>query len=205
MGKKLLIIVGLAAAVAAATGVALTVNNNADHPRGADGDPTVVVAQTDADAKNSDLADTALDVDETAEATDTSASDVTESDTDTAEITDDDSDISDTDDDRTAAVTAEYGVIRVVERDTGEEQSPRMLFGQYVNECYLKMFDDCTVEICVSPANGQVSKGTYSIYGDTMYVDYHDDRVLQYQVVYDDDNKIEHIIVPSGEFYIYFG
>ena len=206
MSKKALIVVGLAAAVAAVSGAALTANNTAVHPRGADGDPTAVVSQYD----NGDISDgdgySAVDnIEETAASTEAASDVVSEEPSEITEVIldndSDDQDVSDSD----KKVTAEFKVIRLVDRNTGQEKSPRVLFGIYAGDCYLKMYSDCTAEICISPSNGQSRTGTYSIYGDTMYVDFGDEKMTEYKVVFSDSNEIEYIIVPSGGYDIYFG
>jgi len=206
MTKKALIVVGLAAAVAAVSGAALTANNTAVHPRGADGDPTVVVSQYDnGDTSDDDGYYAADSVDETAASTEAASDDVSEDPSEIAEVIpdngSDDQDVSGSD----KKVTAEFEVIRVVDQNTGQEKSPSVLFGIYAGDCYLKMFSDCTAEICLNPSTAKSKTGTYSIYGDIMYVDFGDGKMTEYKVVFSDSNEIEKIIVPSGGYDIYFG
>ena len=205
MIKKPLIIAALAVGVAAVSGVAIANNNSNVHPRGADGDPVSVVS-SQADSGSSNTSSDIRTAAETVAASEETASLATESSTAVDEtVADNVSVVSGSDSNAPVTVTAEFGVIRVVDADTGKEVDPRVIFGHYASDCYLRMFSDCTAEICVNPSGDQTKKGTYSIYGETMYVDFGDDRMAEYPVAFDDENKIDHIIVNSGKFNIYFG
>lgn len=205
MIKKPLIIAALAVGVAAVSGVAIANNNSNIHPRGADGDPVSVVSSQADNGSNSISSDIQSAADTVATAEET-APDISQSPTAVEEtVSDNVSVVSGFDSNAPVTVTAEFGVIRVVDADTGKEVDPRVIFGHYASDCYLRMYSDCTAEICVNPSGDQIKKGTYSIYGETMYVDFGDDRIAEYPVTFNDENKIDHIIVNSGKFDIYFG
>lgn len=207
MTKKALIIVGLAAVLAASTGVVFATNSNT-HPRGADGDPSVAVS-----GETSSVSDTSGDVDYTSESSlngsETSVPSYTDETNAPADATrSDDTGQTQTSDDGSSfqvAPSASYTIARVIERESGEEQSPQLVFGKYFSNCYLTLYNNCTAEICLSPSTGKTEKGTYSIYGNTMYVDFGDDRMAEYSVVFGDNNSISYIVVGSGEYDVYFG
>ena len=208
MTKKALIIVGLAAVLAASTGVVFATNSNT-HQRGADGDPEIAVTGSTSSAADPSGDDNysvestlnSSDIDDTSYIEETTASaDITQSDVTEQNQTSDDGDSS-----FQVAPSASYSIVRVIERESGEEQSPQLVFGKYFSSCYLTLYNDCTAEICLSPSTGKSEKGTYSIYGNTMYVDFGDDRMAEYSVVFGDNSSISYIIVGSGEYDVYFG
>ena len=211
MNNKALIIVGLAAVIAASTGVAFA-SNDAHHTRGADGDPSTAAQSISTEAgKISDGADGSADVPVTeavesaaapSSAPDASAASETVSQSAQAE------NVSETDNSGSSfnvLPSASYSIKRVVDRKSGEEQTPQLVFGKYYSSCYLTLYNDCTAELCLSPSTGKSERGTYSIYGDTMYVDFGDDRMAQYTVVFGDNSSIVYIVVGSGEYDVYFG
>ncbi len=212
MKSKALIVVGLAAVIAATTGVAFASNSNS-HPRGADSDPVATVAQGEPTAENSSgenysYTETQMIID----SADPSVTDnVTENDisaTTAAESTVAERQTSETTSDGNSfnvLPNATYKIQRVLDRSTGEEQLPQVVFGKYYSSCYLTLYNNCTAEICLNPSSGVSETGSYSIYNSIMYVDFGKDRLAEYNVVYNDENTVNYIIVPSGEYDVYFG
>lgn len=211
MNNKALVIVGLAAVIAASTGVAFA-SNGTSHPRGADGDPSTASqsVSTEAGVSADGAYDSAADPQaETGESVlpASEAYDATVT-TDSTPQSVQSETVSGTDSNASSfnvLPSASYTIKRVVDRNSGEEQAPQLVFGKYYSSCYLTLYNDCTVELCLSPSTGKSEKGTYSIYGDTMYVDHGDDRMSQYTVVFGDNSSIEYIVVSSGEYDVYFG
>lgn len=221
MSRKAVVIVALAAAIAATTGVAFASNNgNIAHVRGADGEPaSSIVEQVDDfsgeevyysdDAQTSelvaqgDLSDPAVAESET-QSSEVEADDQrVDSDTDTDTDTD-----SDGDEVKTSSVklpVANYTIQRVVDINNGEEILPQVVFGKYFNDCYLTLYNDSTMELCLNPAAGESESGSYSIDGDYLSVDFGNDRATAYKLLYTDEGAIDTIIVTSGSNVIYFG
>ena len=208
MSKKALIIVGLAAVIAASTGVVFASNSNA-HPRGADGDP-ITASQT------SDVGDTDVSNDSDIQEAGAQSEETLTDETVVYETLAPEVNVQFTQTEQTGEAgesgsslqilpSASYSIKRVLDRSSGEEQSPQLVFGKYYGSCYLTLYNDCTAEICLSPSTGKSEKGSYSIYGNTMYVDFGDDRMAQYTVDFGENNTINYIIVTSGEYDVYFG
>lgn len=211
MNNKALIVVGLAAVIAASTGVAFA-SNGSSHPRGADGDPTTASqsVSTEAgfsyDGSHDPGADPQSETDASAfQASEASEATVTSESTPQSVQSETVSDSANNASSFNVLPSASYTIKRVVDRNSGEEQAPQLVFGKYYSSCFLTLYNDCTAELCLSPSTGKSEKGTYSIYGDTMYVDHGDDRMSQYTVVFGDNNSIVYIVVSSGEYDVYFG
>ena len=211
MNNKALVVVGLAAVIAASTGVAFA-SNGSTHTRGADGDPSPAAqsVSTEADISSDSsyepagdaVTETGENVTAASEPTDaTSSYEPSSQSVQSQTLSGDDSNSSSF----VVLPSASYSIKRVVDRSSGEEQAPQLVFGKYYSDCYLTLYNDCTVELCLNPSAGKIEKGTYSIYGDTMYVDHGDDRMSQYKVVFGDNSSIVYIVVSSGEYDVYFG
>ena len=212
MNSKALIIVGLAAVIATSTDIAFA-SNGTPHTRGADGDPSTA-AQSDS-TESGVSSDGSYDHAADSQAETTGESVLTASEASGAAVMSEspsqnihEETVSGDDSGGSSfnvLPSASYTIKRVVDRNSGEEQAPQLVFGKYYSSCYLTLYNDCTAELCLSPSTGKSEKGTYSIYGDTMYVDHGDDRMSQYTVVFGDNSSIVYIVVSSGEYDVYFG
>lgn len=98
-----------------------------------------------------------------------------------------------------------YTIQRVLDAESGEELSLQVVLGKYYGDCSISTYTDGTLELCLSPSTGEVRKGIYSIYNDILYVDYGDDRIEQYPIIYAENAVIESIIVSDGVYDYYFG
>ena len=209
MNSKALIVVGLAAVLAATTGVALS--SNSDRlPRSDDGKTVATVAQKDHnDGDKNDVAgnkiyDNAV-VDESAASENPTVTADEQTSTESSENTSVmDAQTNPSDSSFVVLPKATYRIRRVVERDTGEEQRPQLIFGKYYSECFLTLYNDCSAELCINPSTGFTEKGSYSVYNNTMYIDFGNDRIAEYPVIFSDENKIIGIIVDSAGYDIYF-
>lgn len=197
MSKKALIIVGLAAVMAASAGIVLSSGGNS-HPRSTDGDPAAS-AQSSSIAASDDLSDGGPGQDH-------ESSNIVESIAVVyGEISSVNSDATGSiDNDKAHVPTATYSIKRVVERNSGDEISPQLVFGKYYGGCYLNLYSDSTAEICLNPSTGISEKGSYTIAESTISIDFGKDRAAEYSIVYG-ENRIENIIVVSGEYDVYFG
>lgn len=208
MSKKAWIIVGLAAVIAATTGVAFASNGGTLHPRGTDGDPVIASSQTagndseyNADGQAiGESGDTSVPVssEETSEPDDA----VEDADTTEAAPSDDDAEnpVS-----SSGSLVAEYSIHRIIERETGEEQSPRVIFGKFFNSCYLRLYSDSTLELMLNPTTGVSQTGVFETDDDVMSVEFDNDSHASYQIIYADNGDIDFIIVQDGAYNIYFG
>lgn len=208
MSRKALVVVGLAAVIAASTSVAFA-SNGGRHVRGVDGDPVSATVSSD-DADVSDSSESGVYSDPEIVASDYSgtvaysadvSSDFETGASEPSAVEDSDNSVGSFN----VLPVSSFGILRVVDRDSGEEQSPRVVFGKSFNSCFLTLYNNSSLEICLNPSTGIAESGTYSIYGDIMYVFFGDDREAQYEVAFSDDGNIDYIIVPSGNYDIYFG
>ena len=204
MSRKALVIVGLAVVVAASTGVAFASNSDTAHVRGADADPAVSDiaydgAYTDDHTVSDPDTSVSYDTDESVEDIhDDSKTDI--EDADSEDITSDTAN-----DDGDDANDVSFEIKRVIDTSTGEEASPRVVFGKYYHSCYLVLYSDRTLTLSLNPSADIDLTGSYTISGDTMSVDYGDDIGAEYRIIYADNGDIDYIIVNSGGYDIYFG
>lgn len=204
MSKKALVIVGLAAVIAATSGIAFASNRDGLQKTKTFSDAETVSVSDDGDVLSDDGGSSigensgdAADPDGTVDPEGTAVS------RDPSEDLDDDN--SDSGQASRAEVIASYTVQRVILRDSGEEQSMGLVFGKYASLCYLKLYDDGTAELCVNPSAGTSRRGEFTVKDDRMYVDYGGVEPAEYPVLYADGGGIETIIVPYGEYDVYFG
>ena len=204
MTKKTLVIVGLAAIVAASTGVAFASGNVNKLFSGTDGfavNPTAATetvvdndASDNGNIASGDSSDIGSDVSG-------SVAPSASNDDDIEIVLDDHHD----DEEITADLSESYTVKRVLDRESGEELSPQVALGKAYSECYLNTYTDGSIKLCLNPASGESRTGVYSIYNDMIYADFGDDRTEKYFIIYSDDNTVESIIVTYGAFDVYFG
>ena len=93
----------------------------------------------------------------------------------------------------------------VVDHSTGVEASPRVVFGESCDVCYITFFDDQTFEMCIDPASGSTQTGTYRIIGDLVSVTYLDGKSSDYTILADESGNLTHVIVNYGDYDVYFG
>lgn len=209
MSRKVLVIVGLAALVAASTGVAFASNH---HGKKSDDNisPTVAVADapvdedtasSDSDAVNIDTTGETVTPSESSDSVATEAYDGPLIDGHPIEPSYPQEELPESQ----ASLNDSYTIKRVVDVESGEDVSPQVALGKFFSECYLNTYTDGTVEICLNPNTGEVKKGVYSIYNDILYVSYGDDRIEKYPIIYTDNAVVDSIIVTDGPYDYYFG
>lgn len=221
MTKKAIIVIGLAALLAATSGVALASGSDG-HVRGADGDPVKPIVSTVTGDQNSGQSSDTADADPGSASSDSGDQDnAAQSETQTAADASAVSEAYDTAESdnsgssqsgnqgsgqaQTVRLPAyQFAIYNVVDRQTGEEQSPRLVFGKYFNACYLTLFNDGTLDICLNPSTGIAETGAFTVTDGIMHVEFNNDRSADYTVRYNDDGDYEFIIVPSGDNDIYF-
>lgn len=97
-----------------------------------------------------------------------------------------------------------YSVRRVVDHTTGEECTPREIFGKLYYYCRLSFYSDGKVELLLNPASDDLRTGTYRIYDDVVSVTYEDNSGAEYTILTDDYGDIADIVVNYGDFDVYF-
>ena len=223
MSKKLLVIVGLAAIIAASGGVVLT--NQQAFVRGADADPVsdvVIVDDHEANAADDDIdiveqdADSDVDSDN-AVAANTDAedegeeADVKEDDSSpTYTVQDDPREITDHQGDEAQQPVADssvqsYSIQKIIDHSTGQAVSPRVVLGSFAGSCYLKLYDSGKIDLYINPSSGTVQHGTYQTYDQFISVLFDTGVGTEYPFIAADDGSIDMIVVNSGDYDIYFG
>lgn len=103
-------------------------------------------------------------------------------------------------------ITTNFTVERIVDHTTNEEVSGRVVFGKSFNndENYINFDSNGNFEISLSGYLGKNTKGTYTEYGNIIYVEFEDGRAAEYSVKYTDDGIISYIIVNYGDYDVYF-
>lgn len=99
----------------------------------------------------------------------------------------------------------EFSVQQVIDHNSGDPVAPQVAFGKYYHLCGLKLYDDGSFELNFNPSTGNLKTGTYEIEGDDMIVDFGDNRLDSYRILFGDEGDIESIIIASGKYIIYFG
>ncbi len=211
MNRKLLIIIGLAALIAGSTGVAFASNSGKPVQAGS-AEPSAAVAADDGgeaqydDVQNEPAADlpaaesqAIIAEEETTamrERTDLPLVDgkVIQQPESTEELPQSQAVLNDT-----------YAVLRVLDAESGEEVSPQVALGKYYSGCYMSTFTDGTLELCLNPSAEITRKGIYSIYNDILYVDYGNNEIEKYPIIYSHDAVVDSIIVSDGTYDYYFG
>lgn len=107
--------------------------------------------------------------------------------------------------------TTDFTIEKVVDHTTGEQVPPRVVFGLGFSrdDNYIKFSSDGTFEMYLSGFLSQTTKGIFvehedPVYDDYIYVEFEDGRSYEYEVEYDDNGNISYIIVPYGDYSIYF-
>ncbi len=219
MSRKALVVVGLAAIIAASTGVAFASNTPKQIVRGADADPVASSVQSGASDNTGNEYGSFTD-DSNISAQDSNAvvsavatpSGVAESTADgQAEgdpLSADGSGVNDGSGGYSASPripSAQYTIRQILDQNSGEELSPRVIFGKFFNECKLTLYNDSTLDLCLNPSTGAVETGSYYIDGDLLAVNFGSDRETAFHLIFNDDGDIDYIIVPSADILIYFG
>ena len=70
--------------------------------------------------------------------------------------------------------------------------------------CYLVFSEKKTFEMCLDPASGSIRTGTYEIYDDVVSVSFDDGGGSEYDLLFDEDGNITHVIVNYGDYDVYF-
>lgn len=198
MSKKIVAIVGLAAAIAVSTGV---ITFTSGHKRGTDGDPvgretasyTADATEEPYDGVDQDDYDNTDPVDFTA------SEDVTEG----QPAADPGGDVNGYSDDIVSVES--YNISRIVDHTTGAEVTAREVFGKLYYYCYLAFRSDGSFEMCLNPVADELRTGTYKIYGDVISVEYSDGAGSEFDVISDSSGGIDYIVVSYGDYDVYFG
>lgn len=209
MSKKVLIIAGLAALVAGITGVAFAANGGTGKTAPTVANPTAAVTQVAADQEtvSGDTPDGDTPVTDTP-AAETTADQQNDSTGETYIVDGHAVEASASDEElpQTQAVLNDsYSLQYILDAESGEEVSPQVALGKYASSCYLNTYTDGNLELCINPSAEVVQKGIYSIYNDTIYVDFGDGRIVKYPIIYSENAVIESIIVSDGTYDYYFG
>ena len=101
-------------------------------------------------------------------------------------------------------ISGSMSVQFVVDHSTGAEASPRVVFGEDYAVCYLVFSEKKTFEMCLDPASGSIRTGTYEIYDDVVSVSFDDGGGSEYDLLFDEDGNITHVIVNYGDYDVYF-
>lgn len=209
MSKKALIIVGLAVAIAAATGVYFA--GSSLNTRGANSDPLTDTSSSIDTSSASNGADAIA-----AEATDydvveapTTDIDNNDEQTEVEQASVDNSNSTAIDSDSELVLSADtitgyLTISKVIDHTTGREQSPRVVFGTSYSDCYLRFDASGSCALYVNPSSGEVQKGTYHIYDNIISVLYDSGIGTEYTLFTAADGSIDYIIVNSGDYDIYF-
>ena len=196
MSKKILVIVGMAIVIAASGGV-IALNSGSGSTGGTSDASSAAV--TEAEPDNGDPG----------EVSDISVDDLDES-------------IDETPVETNAAPTS-FGTVEpsvsfdqqiaertmfikfVVDHSTGAEASPRIVFGESYDSCYIVFSPNKTFELCVDPSSGMTRSGSYEIVGDLISVTYDNGNGAEYDILVDEEGNLTHVIVSYGDYDIYFG
>ena len=198
MNKKIIAIVGLAALIAVSGGVISMTGDS--FVRGTDFTRETTVVSTDT------AAPTDWDIPETnpalPEETDSSETDFPEQ-VQTDAYIDSGNDVNHYQDELVSV--SSYSVKRVIDHTTGEDCTPREIFGKLYYYCRLSFYSDGKVELLLNPASDDLRTGRYSIYDDVVSVIYDDGSGAEFTILTDDIGEISYIVVNYGGFDVYFG
>lgn len=188
MNKKVLVIVGLAVALAASAGVYTLASSNANVTDSSE----VTEAFADVTDNTTYYEDVEEPLIDEPSDTDAEATELTE---DTQEETRYMDDI----------ISTTFTIQRVVDHTTDEEIQPRIAFGSSYRSCYISFDTGGNFELFMDTASGEVRKGTYRLYDSIISVEYSDGVGSEYEIIPDDDGNISYIIVNYGDYNVYFG
>ena len=195
MNKKILVIIGLAAAIAVSGGVIAVTTADSGHEKTRDtsGSESSYV-QTD-DSSTDDTDDSQPDAsvpvieDETEHVLPTRQSETVVPSVPFEE----------------QLISAEFTVQYALDHVTGDEVSPRVVFGASYGSCYAWFGDDGRFELCLDPSSGTVRSGDYHIVGNVVSVEYDSGAGAEYDIITDNEGNITYLIVNYGDYDVYFG
>lgn len=205
MNKKALIIIGLAVVIAASGGGLLLANGS--HPRGADADP-IASESIFADATSGDVEQTQAGTEDVQDTEPDAATEMTEAQTD--EPTEPDktpTDAGGSDDEPVVTsdnISGRFTILKVVDHTTGSTQQPRVVLGNYYNDCYLSFEPTGKFELYLNTASGVAEGGTYHIYDNIISVLYDSGIGAEYTLFTSANGSVDYIIVNYGDYDIYF-
>lgn len=103
-------------------------------------------------------------------------------------------------------IYSEFSISKIVDHATGEEVSPRVVFGYGYKdgESYIKFDSTGTFELYFSGYFNTTTKGTFSEHENIIYVEYDDGSAAEYDIKYNDSGIISYIKVNHGDYDIYF-
>lgn len=103
-------------------------------------------------------------------------------------------------------IYSEFSISKIVDHTTGEEVSPRVVFGYGYKdgESYIKFDSTGTFELYFSGYFNTTTKGTFSEHDNIIYVEYEDGSAAEYDIRYNDSGIISYIKVNHGDYDIYF-
>lgn len=103
-------------------------------------------------------------------------------------------------------IYSEFSISKIVDHTTGEEVSPRVVFGYGYKdgESYLKFDSKGTFELYFSGYFNTTTKGTFSEHDNIIYVEYDDGSAAEYDIKYNDSGIISYVKVNHGDYDIYF-
>lgn len=208
MTRKSLVILGMAAIIAATTGVAFakggsglkTAKTAKETTAAVQEDNTEYYSEEEYYAEENANGQAAPDGTETADLTDETLAQDQEIAPDPQE--DGEGDAPDQSADR--ELTARYTISRVLDHNSGTVVSPQVSFGKYYRSCYLELYSDSTFALCLSPSTGEVQSGTYTADDESMIVNFGGDRETSFKLTRDDNGSIVTIIYSDNEYIIYF-
>ena len=209
MTRKSLVILGMAAIIAASTGVAFAKGGSGMKSAQTAKETTAVSEEDHADNNSAeeyypeeyDDGQAAPDVTETAGETDETVTQAQENDPESQE--DGEEDAPDQGEDR--ELTAHYTITQVLDHSSGTVVSPQVAFGKFYRSCYLDLYSDSTFALCLNPTTGVAQSGTYSTDDENMYVSFGGDRETSFKLTRDAGGNITAIIYADNEYIIYFG
>jgi hypothetical protein len=201
MNKKILVIVGLAAVIAVSAGVISMTGDSFE--RGSD----FTRSATEAFEPVSDETPAISDQTDGADVTETPVEDTVV--TEETEAPQDEPTLEPGNDvnnyqDELVSVSS-YSVRRVIDHTTGEECTPREIFGKQYYLCRLSFYSDGRLELLLNPSSDDLREGRYSIYDDVVSVLYGDGSGAEYTILTDENGEIGSIVVNYGDFDVYFG
>ena len=191
MNKKVVVIAGLAAAIALSGGVIALVGG--DSKNTGPTEPTTVY--------NSSAENNYIDDDVTDDATEAAATEPDEEPATEQPVAEPSDDGADED----ILSGSSYSVVRVVDHTVDSEVTPREVFGKMYGSCYLSFQDGGRFSMMLNPSSGEVREGSYKLYGDVISVEYDNGSGSEFDVLTDDSGNIESIRVTYGDYDVYFG